>query len=93
MDKSSSNGFGKESINCISYNPDNSCLALATNKGFKIYATDPLSLKQDRDFGAPIQIIEMINRSNLVALVGFKETPFAPPNKLAIFDDGTVGLT
>jgi hypothetical protein len=29
----------------------------------------------------------MINRSNLVALVGFKETPFATPEKLAIFDD------
>lgn len=30
----------------------------------------------------------MINRSNLLAMVGFRDTPFAPPNKLIIYDDG-----
>jgi len=64
-------------------------MALATNKGFKIYSVEPFELKQSRDFGAPLQLVEMINRSNLLALVGFKETPFAPPEKLAIFDDST----
>ena len=26
----------------------------------------------------------------MIGLVGFKETPFAPPHKLAIFDDSTL---
>jgi hypothetical protein len=32
----------------------------------------------------------MINRSNLLALVGLRSTPFAPPEKLAIFDDSNI---
>lgn len=74
-------------IHSTSFNADNSLMAIATNVGFKIYSTSPTSLKQERDFGAPIQICELIDRSNLMGLVGFKETPFAPPHKLAIFDD------
>ena len=85
MDNSS---FNHETINYICFNVDNTCLAMGTSRGFKVYSTDPFMLKQERDFGAPIQIIEMINRSNLLALVGSKDTPFSPPNKLVIFDDG-----
>lgn len=77
-------------IHSISFNADCSLLAIATNVGFKVYSTCPTSLKQERDFGAPIQICELIDRSNLIGLVGFKETPFAPPHKLAIFDDSTI---
>lgn len=47
-------------------------MAVATNKGFKIYTVEPFELKQSRDFGAPLQIVEMVNRSNLLALVGYK---------------------
>ena len=64
-------------------------MAMATDIGIKVYSTNPMTLRQDRDFGAPIQICEVVDRSNLIALVGFKETPFAPPHKLAIFDDST----
>lgn len=80
-------------IHSISYNSDSSLMALATDIGIKIYSTNPLVLKQDRDFGAPIEICELIDRSNLMALVGRKETPFAPPHKLALFDDSTRPLT
>ena len=47
-------------------------MAMATDIGFKIYATNPLTLRQDRDFGAPIEICEIVDRSNLIALVGRK---------------------
>lgn len=76
-------------IHSVSFNSDNSLMSIATNVGFKIYETSPVSVKQERDFGAPIQICELVDRSNLIGLVGFKDTPFAPPHKLAIFDDST----
>jgi len=44
-------------INGIRFNGDHSCMALATNKGFKIYSVEPFQLKQSRDFGAPLQIV------------------------------------
>jgi len=44
---------------------------LATSKGFKIMSTQPLKLKQSRDLGAPLQMVEMVDRSNLLAFVGF----------------------
>lgn len=43
-------------IHSISFNADCSLLAISTNVGFKIYSTNPTALKQERDFGAPIQI-------------------------------------
>lgn len=66
------NDKNKEKIYSISYNSDGSLMALATNRGFKVYSTNPAMLKQERDFGAPIAICELINRSNLIGLVGFK---------------------
>jgi len=46
-----------EIVNTASFNWDNSCIALATNKGFKILSTQPLKLKQHRDLGAPLQFV------------------------------------
>jgi len=46
-------------------------VALATNRGFRVYTTQPLKLKQARDLGASLLIVEMVDRSNLLALVGF----------------------
>jgi len=43
-------------IHSITFNADNSLLAVATNVGYKIFSTNPTNLKQERDFGAPIQI-------------------------------------
>jgi len=48
-----------EYINSVSFNSDYSCIALATNRGFKIFTTEPLKLKQHRDLGAPLQFVEM----------------------------------
>jgi hypothetical protein len=68
-------------------------VALATSIGFKIYSTQPFALRHERDFGTPLQFVELINRSNLIGLVGEKETPFTPPNRLAIFDDSNLFIT
>lgn len=63
-------------------------MALATSKGFKIFATQPLKLKQSRDLGAPLQMVEMVDRSNLLAFVGFENSAFVS-YRVAIFDDST----
>lgn len=44
-------------INGIRFNGDHTCMAVATNRGFKIYSVEPFELKQTRDFGAPLQIV------------------------------------
>ena len=77
-----------EYINTVSFNSDYSCIALATNKGFKVFTTEPLKLKQQRDLGAPLQFVEMYERSNLLALVGFDHAAFKS-NRVALFDDST----
>lgn len=63
---------------------------MATSKGFKIYSIQPFALRHERDFGTPLQFVELINKTNLIGIVGEKETPFTPPNRLAIFDDSRV---
>jgi hypothetical protein len=78
---------GQEVINSISFNQDRSFAAFATSIGFKIYSTAPFALRHQRDFGTPLQFVELVGNTNLIGLVGEKETPFTPPNRLAIFDD------
>lgn len=68
MDNGNSNT--KEVINSISFNPDNTFMALATSIGFKIFSTQPLILRHERDLGTPLQFVELINKSNLIGLVG-----------------------
>jgi len=85
--------LNKEKINSISYNADNSFMAIATSIGFRIYGIQPLVLRQFRDLGTPLQLVELIGRTNLIGMVGQKETPFTPPNRLAIFDDSTCEIT
>jgi hypothetical protein len=72
----------------VSFNWDCSCIALATTRGFRVFTTQPLKLKQTRDLGASLQIVEMVDRSNLLALVGFENSAFVA-SRIAIFDDST----
>jgi hypothetical protein len=77
----------KETINSVSFNSDRSFMGLATSTGFKIYSLHPFALRHQRDFGTPLQFVELIGKTNLIGIVGEKETPFTPPHRLAIFDD------
>lgn len=62
--------IAKETINSVSFNADNTFVALATSIGFKIYSTQPFALRHERDFGTPLQFVELINKTNLIGLVG-----------------------
>ena len=61
-----------EQINSVTFNEDSSLMSIASNIGFKIYSTCPFTIRQDRDFGAPLNICEVIGRSNLIGVVGMK---------------------
>ncbi|KAK6151530.1 hypothetical protein DH2020_014165 [Rehmannia glutinosa] len=72
-------------ILCASFNQDNSCFAIGTRDGFKIFDCDTGRLLYDRVVGAFI-IVEMLYRSSLLAIVGAGEQPSLSPRRLCLFN-------
>lgn len=61
-----------------------SCIAVATYVGFKIFSTDPFQLIYSSNCG-PINIIEMLYKTNLLLLVGLTEFQDFSPRKVTIW--------
>ncbi|CAL5349079.1 unnamed protein product [Camellia sinensis] len=59
-------------ILCASFNQDNSCFAIATRDGFKIFDANTGRLCYERAIGAFV-IVEMLYASSLLAIVGAGE--------------------
>ena len=64
---------GNELVLSVAFNQDATCLAVSTNRGFKIYqishpSQDLLLVYESQDIGV-VSLIEMQFRSNIVALV------------------------
>lgn len=76
-----------EEINYIGFNQDQSCFVCGTNYGFKVYNSYPFQETCVRDLGGGLGIVEMLFRTNLLAIVGGGTTPKYPPNKLVLWDD------
>ena len=74
----------------IAFNQDGSCFCLGTNKGYLIYNISPLKKLCQREFKDGIKIIEMLKKTNILAIVGNvfdkKESEFSN-TKLKIWDD------
>ncbi|GFP85472.1 autophagy-related protein 18b [Phtheirospermum japonicum] len=70
---------------CASFNQDNSCFAIGTRDGFKIFDCDTGRLLYERVVGAFI-IVEMLYRSSLLAIVGAGEQPALSPRRLCLFN-------
>ena len=77
----------EEHILYLTFNQDGSCFCVGTETGFMIYNSFPLKLKCKRDMGGGIGKIEMLNRSNIIALVGGGNNPKFDDNKVIIWDD------
>ena len=77
-----------ETILHISFNQDGSCFCLGTKKGFFVYNTSPLKMLSFREFNEGINIVEMLKKTNILALVeeSDKDTDLLN-NKLIIWDD------
>ena len=79
----------KNKILYLSFNKDKSCLSLGMQNGYRIY---DLTKKDnlffyERNFGKGIGIIEMLEKTNILGLVGGGSDPWDKPNKLFIYDD------
>nr|XP_019070544.1 autophagy-related protein 18b isoform X1 [Solanum lycopersicum] len=75
-------------ILCASFNQDNSCFAIGTREGFKIFDCNTGRLLYERVAGAFI-IVEMLFSSSLLAIVGAGEQPSLSPRRLCLFNTVT----
>jgi WD repeat-containing protein 45 len=67
----------------VSLNQDASHFAVGLSNGFRIYTTDPLRERMRRQFlDGGIGVIEMLERTNWIALVGGGREPKYPQNKV-----------
>ncbi|KAI8017953.1 Autophagy-related protein 18b [Camellia lanceoleosa] len=72
-------------ILCASFNQDNSCFAIATMDGFKIFDANTGRLCYERAIGAFV-IVEMLYASSLLAIVGAGEQASLSPRRLCLFN-------
>ena len=79
----------KNEILYLSFNKDKTCLSLGMRAGYRIYdltKKDSLFF-YERKCGKGIGIIEMLEKTNILGLVGGGDEPLESPNKLIIYDD------
>jgi len=87
----------QDTLLTMSFNQDGGCLAVGTGSGFRICNAHPFQETFRRqlggdaaagaDEGGGIAHIEMLYRTNLLALTGHAHSPTYPPNKVMIYDD------
>ena len=80
MSRGAANG-----VKCLSFNQDCSCLAVGTEKGYKIYTTDPVRkcFESKEDDGGS-RIVSMLHRTSLLAVVGEGSTH--SPRQLQLYN-------
>ena len=84
-ENSNSKSLGK--ILVANFNQDGACFAIGTENGFKIFNSSPFRDNFERNLEGGIGIVEMLNRCNILALVGGGKTPKYTTNKVIIWDD------
>ena len=70
----------------ISFNQDDSCFSISTEKGFKIFDTNSLNKNYEKDLGGGLILTEMYYKSNILALISGGEHPKFDIKKLIIWD-------
>ena len=82
-------GFSGEQrrMTYVSMSQDHTCFAIGTTLGFCVYTCDPLTERFKREWGKSVGIVELLENSNILAIVGGEHNPKWPQNKLIIWDD------
>eukprot|EP00730_Choanoeca_flexa_P000069 TRINITY_DN10030_c0_g3_i1.p1 TRINITY_DN10030_c0_g3~~TRINITY_DN10030_c0_g3_i1.p1 ORF type:complete len:382 (+),score=32.33 TRINITY_DN10030_c0_g3_i1:162-1307(+) len=70
----------------VRFNSDGGCFAVATEAGFWIYNSHPTAEITHRDIGG-LSLAVMLDRTNIIALVGGGSRPFSSSNTVTIWDD------
>lgn len=78
-----------DSIINITFNQDNSCFAISTEKGFKIYNSYPFEGPYERIMNGGLGTVEMLYKSNYLALIGGGKAPKFKNNKVVIWDENS----
>ena len=81
------NGIEDNSIISVSFNQDSSCFTISTQNGFKIYQTYPFKGPYERKMNGGIGNVEMLYKSNFLALLGGGIAPKFNNNKVVIWDE------
>ena len=81
------NGVKDNSMLYVSFNQDNSFFSVGTERGFLIYQTYPYAEPYERKMNGGIGIVEMLYKSNFLALMGGGTIPKFSKNKVIIWDD------
>lgn len=71
----------------VSMSQDHTCFVIGTTLGFCVYTCDPLTERFKREWGKGVGIVELLENSNILAIVGGGPNPKWPRNKLIIWDD------
>ena len=87
MEKLINNAENANSMLYVNFNQDGSCFAIGTQTGFMILNSIPFKNNFCRDMNGGIGLIEMLYRSNIVALIGGGKSPRYSSNKLVLWDD------
>mmetsp|Transcript_18104 Transcript_18104/g.29368 ORF Transcript_18104/g.29368 Transcript_18104/m.29368 type:complete len:360 (+) Transcript_18104:216-1295(+) len=76
------------SIQCLGFNQDGSCFMVGTDSGFATFNTEPFAEGTRRNFeNGGVGVVELLYRSNILALVGGGSCPQWPVNKVMLWDD------
>ena len=71
----------------LTFNQDSSLFCVGTNKGFRVYSSFPIKCVGKRDIDGGIGIIEILNSTNIFALVGTESNIKFGTNKVIIWDE------
>lgn len=83
----SDNEIKDDSMLYVSFNQDNSFFSVGTERGYRIYQTFPFTEPYERIMNGGIGVVEMLYKSNFLALMGGGRVPKYSKNKLVIWDD------
>lgn len=71
----------------LSFNQDSSLFCIGTNKGFRVFTSNPFKCVGKRDISGGIGIVEILNNTNIFALVGTEENLKFGPNKVILWNE------